>query len=42
MVYNESLGAILEVQFILDQEGPEFVEICFIKLIWFLDLGVQS
>ena len=42
MVLDESLGAILEVQLALDQEGPKFAGVCSIKLIQFVDLGVQS
>ena len=42
MVLDESLEAILEVQLALDQEGPEFVGVCSVKLIQFMDLGAWS
>ena len=35
----ESLGTILEAQFALDQEGLEFLGVCAIKGVQFMDFG---
>jgi len=35
----ESFGVILETQFTLDQEGPEFLWVHTIEGVWFTDLG---
>jgi len=37
---TESLSTILEAQFALDQEGPEFFGVRAIKGVWFVDFGM--